>query len=103
MTEEETGDPLIDEIRAIRAKISREHGDDPQRLCEHYMEYQKQFAGRLISRTFTPEEETRFQQGLEKLRRMTPEEFERWVAEDEEVPSSDTSTPANRRQDRSAA
>src|SRR4051812_10650215 len=106
MVEDETGDPLIDEIRAIRAQISREHGDDPQRLYEHYVEYQKQFEGRLISRIMTPEEEATFHRGLEELRRMTPEEFERWVAEDEVRPSSDEPIPvasACGRQDRSAA
>lgn len=49
MSKHEEPDPLIDEIRAIRAQISREHGDDVERLGKHYMEYQKQFADRLVS------------------------------------------------------
>lgn len=49
MSKREEPDPLIDEIREIRARISREHGDDVRRLGEYYMEYQKQFADRLIS------------------------------------------------------
>jgi len=49
MSEHDTQDPLIDEIYEIRKRISREHGDDIDRLVEHYMEYEKQFAGRLIS------------------------------------------------------
>lgn len=31
-------DPLIDEIRAVRRKISAEFGHDPHRLVAHYME-----------------------------------------------------------------
>lgn len=48
MSKHEPPDPLIDEIRAIRAQISREHGDDIERLVQHYIEYQKKFADRLI-------------------------------------------------------
>jgi len=32
-----SADPTIDEIRAVRHKISEEFGHDPKRLCEHYM------------------------------------------------------------------
>lgn len=49
MSKREEPDPLIDEIREIRARISREHGDDMQRLGKYFMEYQKQFADQLIS------------------------------------------------------
>jgi hypothetical protein len=45
MSKHQPPDPLIDEIRAIRVRISREHGDDVRRLGEHYMELQKQFSG----------------------------------------------------------
>lgn len=31
-------DPMIDEIRAVRRKISAEFGHDPRRLVAHYME-----------------------------------------------------------------
>ncbi len=31
-------DPLIDEIRAVRRKISAEFAHDPRRLAAHYME-----------------------------------------------------------------
>jgi hypothetical protein len=94
MSDHDVPDPLIEEIRAIRAKISREHGDDPQRLHEHYVEYQKQFKGRLISRTMTPDEELVFRKGLEELRRCNPDDWDPLV---DEVP-----TPP-RRQDKSAA
>lgn len=33
--------------RDVRERISREHGNDPQRLVEYYMKYQRKFAGRL--------------------------------------------------------
>jgi hypothetical protein len=48
MDSDEKPDPLIDEIHAIRAQIAAEHGNDPQRLIAHYIEYQKQFKDRLI-------------------------------------------------------
>jgi len=49
MDKPEVPDPLIEEIRAIRAQISREHGDDVRRLGEHYMKLQREFSGQLIS------------------------------------------------------
>jgi hypothetical protein len=49
MSRREEPDPLIDEIRAIRAQISREHGDDVRRLGEHYMELQRHYRGTMIS------------------------------------------------------
>jgi hypothetical protein len=49
MDQNEHEDP-IEEIYAIRRRISEHHGNDPVRLGEHYMEYQKRFADRLISR-----------------------------------------------------
>ncbi|MFL5542740.1 MAG: hypothetical protein ACJ8J0_27410 [Longimicrobiaceae bacterium] len=57
MSEHDTPDPLIDEIYEIRKRISREHGDDIDRLVEHYMEYEKQFADRLISPPPTPQKQ----------------------------------------------
>ena len=59
MSKHEAPDPLIDEIRAIRAQISREHGDDVRRLGEHYMELQKQFSGQVIPPPSTPKKEPR--------------------------------------------
>jgi hypothetical protein len=49
MRKHEDPDPLIDEIYEIRKKISREHGDDLDRLLDHYAEYERQFSDRLIS------------------------------------------------------
>lgn len=35
-------DPIIAEIRRARHRISAEFGHDVRRLCEHYMEIEKQ-------------------------------------------------------------
>ncbi len=41
-------DPTIDRIRQVRHEISEEAGHDPRRLVAHYIEYQEQFADRLL-------------------------------------------------------
>lgn len=41
MDHEKTGDPLIDEIREIRHRISARFGHDPVRLGAYYMEMQE--------------------------------------------------------------
>jgi hypothetical protein len=41
-------DPVIDEIREIRHRISERCGHDPARLVAYYMELQKQYRDRLI-------------------------------------------------------
>lgn len=43
-------DPLIDEVRAIRADISAEFGNDVGRLCEHLCQVEKQYAKRIVRR-----------------------------------------------------
>ena len=55
--------------RRIRERISRDHGNDPRRLVEHYIEYQRRFADRLreapagqrrmASKTVPPSDHTR--------------------------------------------
>ena len=35
MTVSEIPDPLVDEVRSIRKKISEQFGNDVDRLCEH--------------------------------------------------------------------
>ena len=47
-------DPPIDEIRAIRHRLSAEHGHDPRRLVEYYRETENRYRDRLIS---SPSEE----------------------------------------------
>lgn len=41
-------DPVIDEIRDVRHRISARFGHDPERLVAYYMELQKQYEDRLI-------------------------------------------------------
>lgn len=41
-------DPVIDEIREIRHRISAQCGHDPAKLVAYYMELQKQYQDRLI-------------------------------------------------------
>ena len=41
-------DPVIDEIREVRHRISASCGHDPARLVEYLMQYQRQFRDRLL-------------------------------------------------------
>lgn len=41
-------DPVIDEIRAVRSRISARFDHDPRKLVEHYMELQKRHEDRLL-------------------------------------------------------
>ena len=48
-------DPTIDEIRAVRHRISEQFGHDPKKLCEHYMRLQEEkYADRLVRSTDRP-------------------------------------------------
>lgn len=40
-------DPGLTPLREVRTRISREHGNDPRRLVEYYMQYQQRFGDRL--------------------------------------------------------
>lgn len=40
-------DPGLTPTRDVRTSISREHGNDPRRLVEFYMKYQRRFGDRL--------------------------------------------------------
>lgn len=42
------GDPVIDEIREIRYRISARFDHDPAKLVGYYLELQKQYENRLI-------------------------------------------------------
>jgi Mg/Co/Ni transporter MgtE len=44
-----TGDPLLDEIDEARRRILAECDNDPRKALESYLEYQKQFADRLVN------------------------------------------------------
>jgi hypothetical protein len=41
-------DPLIDEVRAIRQRISEEYGHDVDRLVEHLREIERQHPARVV-------------------------------------------------------
>ncbi len=41
-------DPVIDEVREVRHRISARFAHDPTRLVAYYMELQKQYQERLI-------------------------------------------------------
>ena len=47
-------DPVIDEIREVRHRISARFGHDPARLVAFYMELQKQYEDRLTETTKSP-------------------------------------------------
>lgn len=48
-------DPVIDEIREVRHRISARFAHDPARLVAYYMELQKQYHDRLIKTEKTAE------------------------------------------------
>jgi len=50
-------DPVIDEVREVRHRISERVGHDPVRLVAYYMELQKQFSSRLVRAIETEESE----------------------------------------------
>ncbi len=41
-------DPLIDEIRAVRHRISERFGHDTKALCDHYREMEKKDPDRML-------------------------------------------------------
>jgi hypothetical protein len=48
-------DPVIDEIRETRHRISARFDHDPSRLVAYYMELQKRYQDRLIQTERSPE------------------------------------------------
>ncbi len=46
-------DPVIDEIREVRHRISERFAHDPAALVAYYTEFQKQYRDRMIDRTKT--------------------------------------------------
>ena len=42
-------DPGLQPTRDVRERISRDHGNDPRRLVEYYIEFQRRFSERLLS------------------------------------------------------
>ncbi len=49
-------DPVIEEIRAVRQRISARFDHDPARLIAYYQELQKRYADRLLGAPATKEE-----------------------------------------------
>ena len=43
------GDPLIDEVRAIRQAISEQYGNDVDRLCDHLQELEREHTEWIIA------------------------------------------------------
>jgi hypothetical protein len=50
MDSNDLSDPILDEIRDVRHRISEQFDHDPRKLVEHYRELQKRHANRLIER-----------------------------------------------------
>ena len=49
-------DPVIDEIREVRHRISERFDHDPDRLVAYYMELQKSYADWLLGTSKVPEQ-----------------------------------------------
>lgn len=54
----EIQDAAIIRIRQVRHRISEQHGHDPQRLVDYYLELQQQFTKRLLQNNHIEESET---------------------------------------------
>lgn len=48
-------DPVIDEVREVRHRISAQFDHDPARLVAYYMELQKQYGDRFIKTATHPD------------------------------------------------
>jgi len=48
-------DPVIDEVREIRHRISARLDHDPTKLVEYYIKFQEQYSDRLIDTSQPPE------------------------------------------------
>jgi hypothetical protein len=48
-------DPVIDEIREVRHRISERFNHDPEKLLEYYMRLQEEYKDRLLSSPRVPE------------------------------------------------
>ena len=47
-------DPVLDEIREVRHRISARFDHDPERLVAYYIELQRRYQGRLIETEKSP-------------------------------------------------
>ena len=42
-------DPIVEEVRAIRAHLAEAQGDDLHRIAEHFRAAQQRYAARIVS------------------------------------------------------
>ena len=54
MPTNQSSDPVIEEVREVRRRISEECGHDPDKLVAYYMELQKELGDRLIDPPAAP-------------------------------------------------
>lgn len=54
MEEKLPNDPVIDEVREIRRRISARFDHDPDRLVAHYLRLQQQFGERMLGAAAAP-------------------------------------------------
>ena len=54
MRTEQPSDPVIEEVREVRHRISELCGHDPERLVAYYIEMQRQLNDRLIEHKAPP-------------------------------------------------
>lgn len=52
---QQQSDPVIDEVREIRHRISARVDHDPTKLVEYYMRFQEQYRDRLVDTSQPPE------------------------------------------------
>jgi hypothetical protein len=48
-------DPVIDEVREVRHRISERLGHDPKRIVQHYIELQREHSGPVVEAPERPE------------------------------------------------
>lgn len=52
--ESKQNDPVIDEVREVRHRISEQFGHNPAKLVTHYMQMQEKYKDRLIVSAVAP-------------------------------------------------
>jgi hypothetical protein len=50
METKQLSEPVIDEVREVRHRISERFDHDPKRLVAYYLQFQQQFRDRLLDR-----------------------------------------------------
>lgn len=52
---QQRSDPVIDEVREVRHRISARVNHDPAKLVEYYMKLQEEYSNRLVDTAQPPE------------------------------------------------